>query len=154
MRLSVLFVASLMAMGFMAFSFSSAGGSESQWLDVPVHTWGKLEQARATHKQIEVTKAKEIIFRQDDLLIVDVRTPEEFRAGHIPGAVNIPRGFLEFEIGEMAEKSARPILVYCKEGLRGALAGSTLRNLGYTNVSNLIGGWEAWSRYQKEGWYL
>ena len=87
--------------------------------------------------------------------VVDVREPEEFAEGHIPGAVNIPRGLLEFEVDghpavryETAEALAhreRPVILYCLSGGRSALAAEALLRLGFTNPMSLdhgILGWE------------
>ena len=153
MKVSVLFTAALVAVSVMVLGFASVAGARSPELGIAIqerNLWGLLDRARADHRQLQVLEAKGAMSWQDDLLIVDVREPTEFRAGHIPGAVNIPRGLLEFRIAEVAKETIRPILVYCKEGLRSALAGSTLRNLGYVNVSNLAGGWEAWARYKNQ----
>ncbi len=153
MKVSVLIAAFLVSVSVMVLGFASVAGARSPELEISLqerNLWGMLDRARADHKQLQVLQAKGVMSWQDDLLIVDVREPAEFRAGHIPGAVNIPRGLLEFRIGEVAKETSRPILVYCKEGLRSALAGSTLRNLGYVNVSNLAGGWEAWARSEKQ----
>jgi rhodanese-related sulfurtransferase len=78
------------------------------------------------------------------VVFLDVREPAEFSKGHIPGAVNIPRGLLEFSItNEVPVKSTR-LVVYCKVGGRGALAGETLMKMGYKNLVNMKGGWEEW----------
>ncbi len=97
------------------------------------------------------------------ILLIDVREPAEFNAGYIPGALNIPRGVLEFKIGRDAFWEAamlyKPfkedeIIVYCKKGKRSILAAESLQRLGYTNVKYLIGGWKKWeltypSQYEK-----
>ncbi len=153
MKVSVLFTVLLVAVSVMVLGFASVAGARSPELKIAVqerNLWSMLDRARADHKQLQIVDAKGVMSWQKDLLIVDVREPAEFRAGHIPGAVNIPRGWLEFRIREVAKETIRPILVYCKEGMRSALAGSTLRNLGYVNVSNLAGGWEAWERHENQ----
>lgn len=103
-----------------------------------------LKAAKVTHPQLSVAEAKEMIGFQKGLLVIDVREPAEFRAKHIPGAVNIPRGVLEFKIMSKVKDVDRPVLIYCRTGLRGSLAGQSLKKLGYTNVSNLAGGFVAW----------
>jgi sulfur dioxygenase len=79
-------------------------------------------------------------------VVIDVREPAELEAGRLPGAIHIPRGLLEFRIGschELADPSV-PVLVYCRSGARSALAAETLQRMGYSNVSNIAGGFEAW----------
>ena len=77
-------------------------------------------------------------------IILDVREPNEFKQGHIPGAINIPRGLLEFKIADSIPNKDAKIIAYCKVGGRGALAAETLKILSYKNVENITGGWEAW----------
>ena len=75
---------------------------------------------------------------------LDVREPAEWEAGHVPGAVHIPRGVLETKVtNELPDRSA-PILVYCAGGVRSAFAARTLGELGYADVTSLIGGFGAW----------
>ena len=88
----------------------------------------------------------------DDIVIVDVREPEEYSDGHIPGATNVPRGVLEFRIEDVEgleglsndERLQKPVAVYCRSGGRSALAADTLRSMGYTNVRSIQGGFKAW----------
>ncbi|MDO4708647.1 hypothetical protein CO610_09435 [Lysobacteraceae bacterium NML95-0200] len=79
-------------------------------------------------------------------LLVDVREPAEFAAGHIEGAINIPRGVLEFQIGAhpAAGQDAR-IVLYCRTGGRAALAADSLQQLGFTDVHSISGGFEDWT---------
>ncbi len=81
-------------------------------------------------------------------VVLDVREPAEFDAGRLPGAVNIPRGVLEFKIGEHPKLAQRDcdILVCCKTSGRAALAALNLKRMGYTKVRSLHGGFDAWSQ--------
>ncbi|WP_367106372.1 rhodanese-like domain-containing protein [uncultured Psychrobacter sp.] len=80
-------------------------------------------------------------------LIIDVREPEEYAAGHIEGALLVPRGILEFKINELtANKGAdTDMVIYCQVGGRSALAAQTLQTLGYKNVVSLVDGYEGWA---------
>ena len=80
-------------------------------------------------------------------LLLDVREAAEFETGRLPGAINIPRGVLEFRIGDHPLLSRRDtdILVYCKTSGRAALAALNLKRMGYTNVRSIHGGFDAWS---------
>jgi phage shock protein E len=83
------------------------------------------------------------------LVILDVRTAEEFAAGHVPGAVNVPHDQLEARLGELASLRDRDVVVYCKSGRRAGLALAVLAAHGYTRLSHLDGdmqGWEAAGR--------
>jgi rhodanese-related sulfurtransferase len=87
--------------------------------------------------------------------IVDVREPEEFADGHIPGAVNIPLGRLEIEVdthpavvareGEPRSLRERPVVLYCLSGGRSARAAAALQRLGFANPVSLAGGILAWT---------
>jgi len=80
------------------------------------------------------------------LVILDVREPSEYKAGHIPYAKNLPRGLLEFKIAKLVPDKSTPIVVYCRSGGRGSLATLRLMTMGYGNVKNLekgfIFGWK------------
>ena len=84
--------------------------------------------------------------------LVDVREQHEFNAGYIPGAIHIPRGFLEIQAeGKLPNKNA-PIVVYCAGGTRSAFATKTLTELGYTDVTSANPGFVRWKdmRYPME----
>lgn len=80
-------------------------------------------------------------------LVLDVREPAEYAGGHLPGAVNIPRGLLEFKLsGDPAlERRDLQVLLYCKTSGRAALAALTLQEMGYVHVQSISGGFDAWS---------
>jgi rhodanese-related sulfurtransferase len=91
--------------------------------------------------------------------IVDVREPAEFAAGHIPGAVNIPRGVLEFEVdGHPAVNGLKDpalahreqaIVLTCRSGARSALAAEALKRLGFAEPLSLAGGFNGWAAQQR-----
>jgi len=77
-------------------------------------------------------------------LVLDARTPEEFAAGHVPGAVNIPHDTLEQRLGEIDVRRDREIVVYCERGPRAARAEAVLTKAGFTAVRHLAGDMAAW----------
>jgi len=79
-------------------------------------------------------------------LLIDVREPAEFQQGHLAGAINIPRGMLEFRMGGSPEFEARDqtIVLYCKTSGRSALSAASLQEMGYLNISSINGGYDAW----------
>lgn len=80
------------------------------------------------------------------LTLIDVRMPQEITTGTIPGAQHIPLdSILETVPNEIPDPTA-PVVVYCKSGMRGGMAQGALRKLGYTNVSNIVGGFDAWQK--------
>lgn len=108
-----------------------------------------LKEARATHPQITVAEAKNLMANEKNLLVIDVRTMAEFKAGSVPGAIHIPRGLLEFRLINKEKNVARPILIYCKSGARASFAGRQLKELGYKDVKNMKGGYLAWAKAAK-----
>jgi rhodanese-related sulfurtransferase len=79
----------------------------------------------------------------EQIVVIDVREPEEFARGKIPGAYTIPRGVLEMQVDGRLPREATVVL-YCGAGGRSALAAKSLADMGYDKVENLEGGWGAW----------
>ena len=75
-----------------------------------------------------------------DAVFLDVREMDEYDAGAIPGAVHIPRGFLESQVESRIPDQSKPIVVYCAGGARSAFAAKTLQDMGYSNVVSMSGG--------------
>ena len=82
----------------------------------------------------------------EPVVLIDVRDPDEYREGFIEPATNISRGFLEFRVAGVAKEPETPIVLYCQTGLRSMLAARALSELGYTNVTNLQGGFQKWAQ--------
>jgi rhodanese-related sulfurtransferase len=104
-----------------------------------------LSQAKDNIAVVTPAQAK-MNFDQGGYLFIDVRDPNEYKMGHIPNAVNISRGLLEFRIASQVPDKNAKLVVYCKTGGRSALATETLGSMGYVNVASMDGGWEAWSK--------
>lgn len=81
-------------------------------------------------------------------VLIDVRENDEYRGGHLPGARGIGRGVLEYHIADEVPDTEREIVLYCRGGNRSALAADSLRQMGYTNVLSMRGGFRNW---QEEG---
>jgi len=79
-----------------------------------------------------------------DILILDVRTPGEFRNGHIPGAYHLDHRQVESRISEIEPYRNRPVVVYCLSGIRAGIVESYLVEQGFTQVNHLQGDWSAW----------
>ena len=80
----------------------------------------------------------------EKIVVIDVRDPDEFRDGHLEAATNISRGFLEFRVGTAVSDPSTPVVLYCQTGLRSMLAAKALKDLGYSTVINLQGGYQKW----------
>ncbi len=97
------------------------------------------ENMPKTYEQITPKQAKEIMEKEKDYIILDVRTAEEFQEGHIPGAVNLDHEETKARAGEILPEKGQLILVYCRSGRRSKIAAETLLELGYTNVKEFGG---------------
>lgn len=83
--------------------------------------------------------------REDNRLLLDVRTPEEFASGHIAGALNIPVDDLPVRLEEIAGYRSAPVIVYCRSGRRSLVASQILVKAGFRDVTNMTGGVLDWS---------
>ncbi len=103
-----------------------------------------VQLAKSEITEISAQELKQRLQKHEDLTLVDVREREEFVQGHIPDATFIPRGYLELQIEQHQMDRDKPVVVYCAGGVRSALAARNLKEMGYTNVISLIGGFNGW----------
>ncbi|HYE35569.1 rhodanese-like domain-containing protein [Methylocaldum sp.] len=111
---------------------------------MPLTPMDLVAAAKQHIKEVNLEEAKALIGKAP---ILDVREPAEYAGGALPGAVNIPRGVLEFKIDShpaFQNRRDAEILVYCQTGGRSALATEALRKLGYENAVSLAGGFKLW----------
>ena len=101
------------------------------------------EEARAQIREIKPAEVKALLDSKEDVVYLDVREPNEWNLGRIPGAVHLPRGNLESKLEGVVDRS-RKIVVYCARGNRSALAALTMKQMGYDNVTSMAGGFQAW----------
>jgi rhodanese-related sulfurtransferase len=78
------------------------------------------------------------------LIVLDVRSAEEFAAGHVPGAINVPHDALEGQLSTLPQLKDHDVVVYCKSGRRAGLALEVLARHGYTRLQHLTGDMEGW----------
>ena len=102
-----------------------------------------LAQVRAEIDEIGAAEARE---RQGEALFVDVREREEWEEGAVPGALHVPRGWLESRIEGLVPDRSTEIVLYCSGGSRTVFAAKALSELGYENVTSLTGGFTDWKR--------
>ena len=105
-----------------------------------------VQNARRQITEVSPEQAQQRV--ENGAVALDVREAGELAEGHVPDAVHIPRGLLEFQAGEheALQSQDTPICVYCMAGGRAALAAQTLKQLGYTNVASIQGGFEGWKK--------
>jgi molybdopterin/thiamine biosynthesis adenylyltransferase/rhodanese-related sulfurtransferase len=102
-----------------------------------------LADAKSRIREIDTAQAETAI-AAPGALVLDVREPDEYEQGAIPGAVHIPRGHLESQVENKVLDKATPLVVYCAGGTRSAFAADTLAQLGYTDVVSVAGGFNKW----------
>jgi len=132
------YLCSVAVVMMILLSFSTAPAADMTANDM-------VSEAKKQICQVSVSEAKDL-FDKGGILFLDCRTSKEFKMGHVPGALNIPRGLLEFKVANKIEDKNTPIVMYCKKGGRGCLATCTLCRMGYQNVKNMDGGWMAWEK--------
>ena len=98
---------------------------------------------RAGGSRVSAAQATQMINREDALMI-DVRDPAEFGAGHVIGARNVPLARIDDGANDLAKRKDRPLVVYCDGGERSAKAAEALRKQGFARVTSLSGGLGAW----------
>lgn len=105
-----------------------------------------FSEIRANVKLISLEALKERVESRASkpFTLVDVREKDEVRAGYIPGAVHVPRGFLEMQAEQKLPSKSEEIIVYCAGGTRSAFAAKTLTELGYENVTSANPGFVRW----------
>jgi len=87
---------------------------------------------------------KRLAAKDASLVVLDVRTPEEFAQGHVPGAINIPYTHLPARISELPSAADKDIVVYCTVGVRAERAASRLKENGFTRLLHLDGDMNKW----------
>ena len=117
----------------------------------PVTSEDLVAEARALIREVDPAAFHP---NHGEVIVIDVREPAEFETGHIPGAINIPRGVLEFQVDAhpavahvsdpaLSHKNC-PIVVICRTGGRAALSAFNLQRLGFSDVRSIAGGVIAW----------
>ena len=96
-----------------------------------------------TYRQITMTEAVKMMEKEANYVLLDVRTEQEFAAGHIPGAILVPNETIGMQEIPLLPDKDQLIMVYCRSGNRSKQASSKLVQLGYTNIIE-IGGINSW----------
>jgi rhodanese-related sulfurtransferase len=103
-----------------------------------------VTDAKKQIKEISPQILKEKIDNNNPLCLIDVREASEWAQGHIPGAIHISRGVIEFQIEKNIPDTETEVVVYCAAGLRCALVAANLKAMGYTKVYSLETGIQGW----------
>ena len=103
-----------------------------------------MEEARQIVPEVAIDEVKNRIERGENWTLLDVREREEYREGHLDGALSLPRGFLEIRVEEAVPDKSTPIIAYCAGGVRSLIAARTLKEMGYEKVTSMSGGYTSW----------
>jgi len=141
----------VLALTSLLVAAAAVGGEPAGPPAHPAAVDALVAAAKRAVTTIDMRALRAVVAHPDDALIIDVREPAEYLAGHVPGAVNVPRGLLEFKLWPRVGGAAHPdygrrIYVYCGVGSRAALAARTLKALGFTHVTAVdmrIAEWDA-----------
>src|SRR5215510_8044020 len=102
-----------------------------------------LAATKSEIREVDTATADELR-RQPGAVVLDVREPDEYEQGAIPGAVHIPRGTLESSVENRIVDKSAPVIIHCASGVRSAFAAKTLTDMGYQDVASMTGGFNKW----------
>ena len=103
-----------------------------------------VNAAKANITEVSAAQVKADLDAGKKFILLDVRSKEEFDAGHLPNAMHVSRGLLEFKIGNVIPNKNAAIILYCRTDARSALATHVLNQMGYVNAKNMAGAFKAW----------
>ncbi len=103
-----------------------------------------LQLARGQITEMSPQELHQRLASGEGFTIIDIRERDEFVQGHLPGAIFVPRGFLELEIEQRQPDRDKPLVIYCAGGVRSVLAARNVKEMGYTRAISLMGGFNAW----------
>jgi len=129
---------------FMTSAISLSVAQQAITAGPPQIVKDMVAKAKAEVKKVSPSEVKAAIDKKEKIILLDVRDPNEYAAGHIPGAINVSRGTLEFNIWSKVPDQNAKIYVYCKTAARSALATKTLNDLGYKNAVLMDAPFEDW----------
>jgi molybdopterin/thiamine biosynthesis adenylyltransferase/rhodanese-related sulfurtransferase len=112
--------------------------------DVLTEAKSRIAEASTEEVAALLDASKQIATPAEKPLLIDVREKHEWEEGHIPGAIHVPRGYLELRIEGIVPERTRPLVLYCAGGVRSALAARTLKDMGYEHVISMEGGFTRW----------
>jgi sulfur-carrier protein adenylyltransferase/sulfurtransferase len=108
-----------------------------------------IDEAKRQIDEVTPEQVRDMQARNEDVVYLDVREPNEWNLGRLPRAVHIPRGNLESKVEGVVDRGQK-VVVYCARGNRSALAALTMKQMGYDNVASMSGGIQRWSEIDGE----
>jgi rhodanese-related sulfurtransferase len=104
-----------------------------------------VEAARRRIREVSIEDVRAMQHAREPFHLLDVREQDEWRRGHLPAAQHLGKGIIERDIEATIPERDAAIVLYCGGGYRSALAADALREMGYTRVASMWGGWRAWT---------
>jgi len=104
-----------------------------------------VAEAKSRIRETNVQEVKKRMDKGEKLTLVDIREDNEVARGRIPGAIHLGKGIIERDIEKTVPDTNAEVILYCGGGYRSALAADALRQMGYTNVVSMDGGWKGWN---------
>jgi rhodanese-related sulfurtransferase len=141
-RMSIWMFAFVFILSMASITFAQDAPKPRLWESTVVKEW--VTKTKASIKLVTIQDVKAAIDKKEKAVYLDVRDSDEYAGGHLPGAISISRGEIEFDIWDALPDKNVKIYVYCKTGGRAALATKTLNDLGYKNavsMNALIADW-------------
>jgi rhodanese-related sulfurtransferase len=108
-----------------------------------------IDEAKQQIEEVTPEQVRDMQIRNERVVYLDVREPNEWNLGHLPHAIHLPRGNLETKVEPLIDRGQR-VVIYCARGNRSALAALTMKQMGYENVSSMSRGFLGWAEINGE----
>ncbi len=108
-----------------------------------------IDEAKQQIEEVTPEQVREMQARNERVVYLDVREPNEWNLGRLPQAIHLPRGNLETKVEALIHRSQR-VVIYCARGNRSALAALTMKQMGYENVASMARGIQGWAEINGE----
>ncbi len=103
-----------------------------------------IDEAKEQISEVTPEQVRDMQARNEKVIYLDVREPNEWNLGRLPQAIHLPRGNLESKVEGMIDRGQR-VVIYCARGNRSALAALTMKQMGYENVASMARGFMGWA---------
>jgi len=103
-----------------------------------------IDEAKQQIEEVTPEQVREMQARNERVVYLDVREPNEWNLGRLPQAIHLPRGNLETKVEALIDRNQR-VVIYCARGNRSALAALTMKQMGYENVASMARGIQGWA---------
>ena len=103
-----------------------------------------IEEAKQQIEEVTPEQVRDMQDRQEKVVYLDVREPNEWNLGRLPNAIHLPRGNLETKVEALIDRGQK-VVIYCARGNRSALAALTMKQMGYENVASMARGFMGWA---------